>query len=120
MTLTEERFSSIDLQLAAARAAWEGEKKSLTEQILQLETELGIHKALHEVAIKDKDLAMQTTAKLLAQFGVVATVFAEARELAISAGLYKGSSEKVAGVVNNMEKIDLATGTSPATNGDHT
>lgn len=88
MSTTADHLASLDATLAAAKAAWEGEKKVLQEQILKLETELALRTRFHDDAIAAKEQALRTTAKLLTQFGVVSSVFEEAKQLAIDAGLY--------------------------------
>lgn len=108
MTATETHLDSLDAQIATIRAAFDAEKKALTEHIMTLETELAIRTKLHDDAIRSKDAAMRTTAKLLTQFGIVATVFEEAKQLAMNAGLYtNGTSTKEA-----LDKVDAAARTT--------
>src|SRR6478609_4255123 len=87
MTTTEEHLTSLDSALAAARNSWAEERKSLLDRIFALETELALHKNLFDRAAADRNQAERVTAKLLAQFGMVAVIFDEAKSLALSAGL---------------------------------
>lgn len=115
MSATAEHFASIDAQLATARMAWEAEKLTLEQHVMQLEAELAIRTKLHDEAIVAKDRALRSTAKLLAQFGVVATVFDEAKQLALEAGLYTEATTEPKdppGVAAAKSLIDTATGSA--------
>lgn len=83
---TAEHLTSLDATLAAARAAWEEEKKLLSDRIFVLETELALHKGLLQDAVKARSNAENFGTRLLTQFAVVEHVFAEARQFALSAG----------------------------------
>lgn len=93
MSATAEKFASIDTQLAAARAAWEEDRTTLEKRIHELEVELALTKGALDKAGGARDEAFRTTAKLLTQFGIVATVFAEAKQVAMEAGLYTESTK---------------------------
>ena len=92
MSATAEHFASIDIQLANARASWQEDRKVLERQILELETQLRLTEEAMVRACSARDLAVRTSLKLLTQFGIVATVFDEAKEVAIAAGLYHETS----------------------------
>jgi hypothetical protein len=91
---TSELFTSVDRIVAEARAMWQGEKAILEQRILTLETELALRTSLHDRAIESKDNALKQTATLMAQFGVVAQVFDDARRMAIEAGFYSDPTTK--------------------------
>lgn len=107
MTDTETHFSSLDATLAAAKAAWDKDRGALLQRIRELETELSLTKSALDKAAVARDEAFRQTAKLLTQFGVVATVFDEAKQTAIAAGLYteqNSRSERAAAVAATMEE----------------
>lgn len=114
MSEAAEHFASIDRQLADARAAWQDERAALEKRILELQTELAIRTSLHERCEDRTRTALQTTAKLLAQFGVVSAVFEEARQLAIASGLYEDRDKPDSpGVEAAKAAIDRATRSGP-------
>lgn len=97
MTDAADHFSSLDATLAAAKAAWDKDRGALLQRIRELETELSLTKAALDKAGTARDEAFRQTAKLLTQFGVVATVFDEAKQTAIAAGLYTEQSSRSEG-----------------------
>lgn len=88
MTALNEHLASLDSTLLAAKTAWEAEKKQLEDRIFALETELSLRTTLHDKAVEARSNAEKMAAKLVAQFGMVAQVFDDAKQLAINAGLY--------------------------------
>lgn len=112
MSATAEHFASLDSRVAEIRAAWDAERTALQHRIMELETELTIRTKLHEDAIQGKDEAMRTTVKLLTQFGIVATVFDEAKQVAMAAGLYSDQNVLTPSADANKELIDKVTGAS--------
>lgn len=87
-TLPEDHFASADRLISTARAAADEERKRFEQRIFELETELRITRELREATQQTCDAALQTTTKLLTQFGIVSQVFEDAKRLAIDAGLY--------------------------------
>lgn len=112
MTLTEERFTSLDATLDAARRAWADERKALEDKLLASELELKLTKEALDKAIQARSIAERTSAKLVAQFGMVSQVFEDAKELAIEAGFYTKledrSGDEHPGVAQAKEAIDEA------------
>lgn len=81
-----QTFSSIDAHLAAMRAQFEAEKKTLQDQLFIAQAEVHLIRDQLDRAIEARSTAERITAKLLTQFGTVALIFEEARSLAQSAG----------------------------------
>ncbi len=92
--MTNEHLDSLDATLAAARSAWDGERKALQDQIFALQTELALTKEAHIRADEAKSGAERMTVKLLTQFAIVSTVFAEARALALKVGFDEEQAAK--------------------------
>lgn len=109
--MTNDHLDSLDATLAAARKAWDDEKKSLNDRIFALETENALIKGLHADAIKARSAAENVGTKLLTQFAVVGHVFEEARAIALSVG-YDVQTEAEKAVASAKAKIDAVAGTS--------
>lgn len=77
-----DHFSSIDRQLAEMKDEFEAERKLLQDQLFAARTEAHLSRELLIVATEARSLAEQRCTKLLTQFGTVAMIFEEAKQLA--------------------------------------
>ena len=83
---TEAHLASLDATLAAARQAWEADRKGLEDRLFALQTELKLTQDACARAETARTAAERITMKLITQFGMVAGVFAEARDIALQCG----------------------------------
>lgn len=78
-------FKSLDETVDTIRATHEAEMKACQDRTLAAEIEASLLRDLLAKANEAKSAAERVTAKLIAQFGAVEAVFAEAKALALAA-----------------------------------
>lgn len=82
MSQTAERLSDLNEQIRAIQAEHEAALKSANDALLAAQVENKLLKASLDRAVEARATSERVCAKLLAQFGTVEAVFAQAKTLA--------------------------------------
>lgn len=78
-----DHFTSIDQQLTDMRKHFEEERKALQDQVFVAQTEAALAKEQLKTAVEARALAERRATRLLTQFGTVAQIFEEAKQVAL-------------------------------------
>lgn len=83
MSAALERFYSLDETIRAIKDDHASTLKSVNDALMAKSIELELTKDRLRQAIKDRDASERVTVKLVTQFAMVETVFAEAKRMAL-------------------------------------
>lgn len=98
-----QSFQSLDEMVAGIKADCEAQLKAMSDKLLAAEIEATMAKDQLKVAREAQMAAERVTTKLLTQFGTVAQVFEEAKNLALSLRGTEPTADKLPEVAPTLE-----------------
>jgi hypothetical protein len=99
-----EHFESIDSKLSEMRRHFEAEQKALQDQLFMAQAESRLARDQLAQAVEARAVAERIATKLLTQFGTVALIFEEAKQLAEEVARHSTMEEKPR--VNSAELLE--------------